>query len=291
MSRWIFLLILALTFVAGPSSADEAADLEQVVKSGSAKEQYTLGVRYIRGKGVYKDLAIAEKLLRVAAGQDHTLAMTNLGNVIQHRTTARKEFVEATKWFRAAAEKGMAEGQYHLGQSYQHGKGAPHNYASAAEWYGKAAAQELPKAINALAVLYRNGLGVEMDFAKAQELYRQAAKKGYSKAQYNLAIMTLKTAVTQSEYLTAAKLLQAAAARNHRAAQYQLAKMYEQGEGVPWDHSRACMWMKISAHNGFKRAKAGLPVLVDKMGADELKLGEPRLRHEGSHGTCVMALR
>ena len=117
-----------------------------------------------------------------------------------------------------------------------------------------------------------------MDFSRAQELYKQAAKMGYSKAQYNLAIMTLKTAVTQTEYRTAAKWLQAAATRNHRAAQYQLAKMYEIGEGVAWDHSMAWMWMKVSADNGFKRAKEGLPVLTDKMGADELKQGEELLR-------------
>ena len=91
--------------------------------------------------------------------------------------------------------------------------------------------------------MYRNGLGVDMDFAKAQELYKQAAKKGFTKAQYNLAVMTLKIAVTQAEYLTTAKWLQAAASRNHRAAQYQLAKMYERGEGVPWDHSMS--WMRM----------------------------------------------
>jgi hypothetical protein len=38
------------------------------------------------------------------------------------------------------------------------------------------------------------------------------------------------------------------------------------------------MWMKVSAENGYKWATAGLPVLRDKMGADELKRGEDLLR-------------
>ncbi len=38
------------------------------------------------------------------------------------------------------------------------------------------------------------------------------------------------------------------------------------------------MWMKISADNGYNRAKEDLSVLTDKMGADEVKQGEELLR-------------
>ena len=112
MRMWIALTALLLTVVAGSSSADEAAELEAVLNSGDAKSQFDLGVRYIHGKGVEKDLAIAEKLLRSAASNDHPLAMNNLGIVIRFRASTRKNFVEATKWFRAAADKGLADAQY-----------------------------------------------------------------------------------------------------------------------------------------------------------------------------------
>ena len=133
MRTWIALTTLLLIIVTGSSSADEASDLDAVLNSGDAKSQFDLGVRYIRGKGVEKDLAIAEELLRAAASKDHALAMNNLGIVIRYRATSRKSFVEATKWFRAAADQGLADAQYNLGQSYQFGKGVPRSYASAAE--------------------------------------------------------------------------------------------------------------------------------------------------------------
>jgi TPR repeat protein len=67
------------------AASEKEATLKRVIEfqkkralGGSASAQYNLGVRYLEGEGVAKDLAEACKWLRAAAKQDYTWAKRKL---------------------------------------------------------------------------------------------------------------------------------------------------------------------------------------------------------------------
>lgn len=85
----------------------EMLHLCKAAEDGDVKAQYDLGMCYVTGKGVSKDLP------------------------------------EAVKWFRKAAEQGHAGAQYILGGCYANGKGVSQDYEEAVNWYSKAALQKV----------------------------------------------------------------------------------------------------------------------------------------------------
>ena len=76
---------------------------KKAAEQGDAFAQYSLGLRYVDGRGVAKDDA------------------------------------EAVKWYRKAAGQGNADGQFELGYMYESGRGVAKDEAEAAKWYQKAA--------------------------------------------------------------------------------------------------------------------------------------------------------
>jgi len=113
---------------------DHAAALAEwgpLAESGDALAQYNLGMMYVQGSGVSRDL------------------------------------VQAADWFRKAADQGLAEAQAKLGALYANGKGVAQDYEKAALWLSKAANQLNAASQYDLGVLYANGQGVGRDYSTA----------------------------------------------------------------------------------------------------------------------------
>jgi localization factor PodJL len=145
--------------------------------AGDAVAQYRLGALYAMGKGVERDYARAEPLLRAsataglaeaqfdygvllengfgiapdpeaaagwyrkAAAQGSAEAALNLGYAAAKGAGVRKDLADAARWFHRAAELGAADGQYNLAYLYEYGAGVPKSLANAYVWYSIAAAQ------------------------------------------------------------------------------------------------------------------------------------------------------
>lgn len=75
-----------------PSAAETAAKVlafqQQRALSGSAQAQYDLGVRYLAGDGVEKNLTEARRWLSLAVAQKHALAVKKLAELPQISTEA-----------------------------------------------------------------------------------------------------------------------------------------------------------------------------------------------------------
>ena len=149
--------------------------LKEEAAQGDANAQFTLGVRYSRGRGVPQGYA------------------------------------EALKWYRLAANQGKAAAQLNLGVMYHEGEGVPRDYVQALKWYRLAAAQREPWRSTTWASCPPKGR-VPRDYAEALKWYRLAAAQGHAKAQYNLGAMYGKGQGVPQNYVQALKWLTLAAA-------------------------------------------------------------------------------
>lgn len=122
------LTIVALAFVI---ENEELSTLKQKAAAGDVYAAYDLGVMYVYGEGVARDVSLG------------------------------------IMWFRRAAEQGYLEAQYLLGCLLYEGTCSPINLKAAAEWFHKAADRAHGLAQSNLGAFYIEGHGVEKDMQEA----------------------------------------------------------------------------------------------------------------------------
>ncbi|PYX55124.1 MAG: hypothetical protein DMG76_19180 [Acidobacteria bacterium] len=123
--------------------------------SGTTRQPRTiLDTRYLNGRGVSKDRALAAKWYATAAEQDYAPAQNNLGQLYQHGLGVRRDYAVSVQWYREAAQQGLASAKNNLGAMYEAGLGVPKNYVEAVNLYRAAAEQGEPLGESNLAFMY-----------------------------------------------------------------------------------------------------------------------------------------
>ena len=85
--------------------------LTLAAENGDAQSQCALGVHYVRGHGVKKDVRVGAQLYRCAATQNDEWACYLLGLCYRDGTGVKRNRRLAMHWFRIAADKGVKEGR------------------------------------------------------------------------------------------------------------------------------------------------------------------------------------
>jgi TPR repeat protein len=152
--------------------------LRASAEAGLAEAQFDLGVLLENGLGVTADPAGAAGWYRKAAAQGNAEAALNLGYAAAKGLGVRKDLAEAARWFHRAAELGAADGQYNLAYLYEHGAGVTKSLANAYLWYSIAAAQGDNGAGNAADRLARELSPKQLSDAKARAMAIPAAARG-----------------------------------------------------------------------------------------------------------------
>jgi TPR repeat protein len=149
--------------MAAYQSADYATALQEwlpLAEQGSAGAQYNLGIMYVAGQGVSKDVAEAVRWYQLAAEQGAADAQFNVGIAYRSGLGVLQDAAEAGRWFRFSAEQGMPVAQFVLGDMYEYGEGVPQSNAEAERWYRAAAVQGYAEAQMNLGSMYDNGKAV-----------------------------------------------------------------------------------------------------------------------------------
>lgn len=173
--------------------------------------QSHLGLLYLLGIHVEKDLLEAEKWLLMAARKGEPYSQNMLGVIYAYR---EENYLKAAKWFRFAAERGFHWSQYHLGQllydhlgdytegirfirlSAEQGNSSAcyslgymysrhqeiKNYTESLKWFRRAAEQGLAAAQYATGLMYLEGLGTPKDTAEGTQWIRKAAEQGHQES-------------------------------------------------------------------------------------------------------------
>jgi TPR repeat protein len=149
--------------MAAYQSADYATALQEwlpLAEHGSADAQYNLGVMYVAGQGVSKDVAEAVRWYQLAAQQGAADAQFNVGIAYRNGLGVLQDAAEAEQWFRLSAEQGISVAQFVLGHMYEYGEGVSQDNAEAEKWYRAAAKQGYADAQMNLGSMYDNGKAV-----------------------------------------------------------------------------------------------------------------------------------
>ena len=210
---------------------------------------WKLGMAYVLGKGVQRDVDKAKDLLTAAsatgvAEAQFELARLHLtGGVEGAVPTARREWLDLLT---TASATGVAEAQFELARLHLQGSfegadpTAGRELLIQAAKNGRAEATTLLKSLAGaeqgesdtqfvLGCMYSRGEGVELDYAEANRWWRKAAEQGDADAQFNLGLQyAMGMGVTQ-DYDEAARWLGKAASQGHEAAQDELEDLRRDG--------------------------------------------------------------
>jgi len=113
---------------------DEMKSLRKAADQGDVEAQYSLGVCYIKGKGVGRNLSEAIEWFSKAAEQGHAKAQTYLGMSNLSGVGVKTNPVEAVKWLNKASEQGETIAQMALAGCYADGNGITQNLIEAYKW-------------------------------------------------------------------------------------------------------------------------------------------------------------
>ena len=218
-----------MLLIAGQAAGDTAAGMQAfrnkdyakafsewktAAEAGQAEAQFDLGVLYAQGKGVQRDLTMAER------------------------------------WYRKAAEQGNAEAQFALGQMYSRGWGVPRDEADALRWFQMANTPDTDGPATDWTLI--DGYGVQQDDKQAAYWYELAAQKGHAEAQFNLGRLYATGKGVPHDEEQAVRWVRAAASQGYAPAQAGLGTRYANGLGIAQDTRRAYFWLTLAYLHGEK---------------------------------------
>lgn len=173
-----------------------------------------------------------------------------------------------------AAEAGRALAQYALGRLYRDGGSVEKNHLRSVIWLTQAAKQGDRHTMYAIGKLYLE----EDDLPTAMRWFQQSAELGDTLAQYRLGKLLLESG-NADRNTEAVRWLTGAAECGDPYAQYALGKLYLLGKQVPPDHDAAARWLKQSAAQGNKSARATLERMERFHGPSVLSAATRLLHH------------
>jgi uncharacterized protein len=229
---------LALVYAQGeagqPRNEQRAVELfTKAAELGHRRAQTNLGLLYLRGQGVPRDLVQARAWLEKAAAGDDPYALYALGRAMEESAPpAMADATRAVDLFRRAAEKGHPLAAVRYGLALAEGVGVKKDPAAGHRWLVQARENGVPEAALALGDI-------------AVRMPAQRDKAANEKA--------LKLALSWYEV---------AANGGVPSAQFKLANAYLGGIGVPRDAAQAQQWYSRAAQQGLDDAQQALGVML-----------------------------
>jgi len=156
--------------------------LKEKAESGDIKAMRELGMAYMEGNGVEKDMDAVFKWIEKAAEHGDAESQADLADML--RTI--ESFDEALSWDQKAAEQGWAPSQHNLAVCYKDGIGTPVNLEKQFYWYQKAAENGNVLSQLRLSRCYLQGDGTPQDFQQSVYWLQQASDKGNAEAKRRL---------------------------------------------------------------------------------------------------------
>ncbi len=131
-----------------------------LAKAGSDVAQNNLGMMYLNGRGVERNVDEAAHWFRTAVLAGNAQAQTSLGVMHIQGLGVGQDYAAAFELFYVAARSGYAPAQFNMGRMYAEGLGVSQNYEKALKWFQQAAGQGHQGARQSQEQLSRQGLGL-----------------------------------------------------------------------------------------------------------------------------------
>ncbi|UYN95460.1 MAG: SEL1-like repeat protein [Enhydrobacter sp.] len=244
--------------------------LQSSVDAGSSEGTHRLGLVFAQGlAGIPRNDQRAAELFELAANAGHRRAQVNIGILYLRGQGVPRDLVQARAWLEKAATDGDPTAQYALGRAMEESQGAAAaDSIRATDLYRRAAEQGHALAALRYALALADGVGIKRDLAKAQELLVRAYESGVPEAALALGDIAARTPLSRDKDANA-NLLQAAVSWYRLAAhagvpsaQFKLGTAYLGGAGIERDPMQAQLWYGRAALQGLPAAQHGLGMLL-----------------------------
>lgn len=213
---------------------------------GVPGSQNIVGEMYLMGfyNLPHSDAKAVEWFRKAVAGGSRD-ARVNLGIMYLDGRGVDKDINRGVEFMRSAADDGYVRAQYRLGELYEQGMGVAQDEAQALEWYRKAAQGGYTPAQLQLGLMYASGHGVSRQIGEAVRWLRQGARQNDKAAQYHLAMLCTKHPEAGCSTAEVPEWLSKSALQGFVPAQWQLAYIYEHGIDIPRDLYLAYFWYRV----------------------------------------------
>lgn len=218
--------IVFLSVVRAEMPAFDEAALRKRMAAGDVAAQFKLGIAFLRGEGVVKNLPEAFSLLKGAAESGHAESMGAYGFMVAKGMAAAVDESAGLEWIRRSVAAGVVSSKLNLGIMTMKGQGTTLNPVEglkliadaassgnvdaqvrlsevyffgeegvgkapeqAATWAVKAAEAGNAWAQNMVGMMKEHASGLPLDLTGAANFYRKAAEQGNAKAQANLGML------------------------------------------------------------------------------------------------------
>lgn len=259
---------LALLLLNG-KKADEAA---KWFKKGADNNDLTCTFYYGKllheGLGIKQDMKEGANYLLKAADSGFPQAMFYVGDCYMKGEGLTKNAEQALKWYKLAAGKGVHNAQWALAECFRQGIGTPINYERALYWYAhslpKGHTRNFKKLINdsipdSPFVAYLNGIKAynDNDFQAALNQFKTVKKAKVEDGTVMEAALLANSEYPAQNIKKSVKMLEKSAKTNPQAM-YLLAVLYEAGNGVNRNMSKAVELMTTAADLDYGAALCAL---------------------------------
>ena len=219
-----------------------AADLN------ASEAQYNLGLLYIKGVGVSKNINKGIYYLQRASDQNESSAQYVLGNFYNDNRHIQRDENKAIYYFQLAADQGNVKAIFNLGNIYL-GKNRDDDLKKAIHYFSIGAKLNDSKSLNNLALIYSSKGYAFRDMNKAIEYYTRAANNNFALSQYNLGSIYEEGKYIKRDINKAIYYYKLASEQNYSSAQFSLGLIYYNGEYIPKNIDMSIHYFSLAASN------------------------------------------
>lgn len=130
---------LATMLLCGSAAAELLPGQRAAAERGDPKAQFAVALQYDTGNPTNYPEAL--RWFRMAAEGGYAVAEAKLGLMYLYGWAVRRDVVEAARWYKRAADQGHVAAQVQIGVMYLGGQGVPRNAEQGRRYLAKAAAQ------------------------------------------------------------------------------------------------------------------------------------------------------
>lgn len=252
------------------AKAEGLSLIQRAADAGSAEGQHRLALAFATGDAsVPRNPARAVELFEKAAAQGHRRAQLNLGLIFLRGQGVPRDVIQARAWLEKASADGDPYATYALGRAMaENAPPASADPTRAADLFRRAAEKGHMLAALRYGLALADGSGVKQDQAAAQRWLVQAQQNGVPEAALALGDMAVRTPATRDKAAnekilkSAISWYQAAANAGVPSGQFKLANAYLAGSGMPRDPVQAQFWYGRAAQQGLPEAQQALGVML-----------------------------
>lgn len=244
---------------------------EKAASKGDLSSEYWSGKMLLGGMNVPSNKQQAVVYLLKAAEGGMAAAQTEMGTLYAEGNGVTKNLAQAAEWHRKSAIQGNPKGMWNYGHALKDGAGVTKDYDQALFWMSEAAPQGYQRAFRKMVaqmdsvgndpfLSYIRGMKlylVDGKMKEATEQFKKVEKAKIAEGKIMQMVVLASKRNDKPNAKKAAKELEKLAGNDAEAAFY-LATLYETGNGVGQDMTKAVELYRKAADMGYGKAQSYL---------------------------------